>query len=212
MTADVMASDEMIEIQRDESSEGDAVPLIKHNLHSTWCLWVNMFQGKKDRKEQWANANAMVHTLNTVEDFWCLYNNINGPSQLMNGDISLFKQGISPAWEDPACANGGRWVIKLDKVRDVDETWLNLILALIGEETFDDGDNDIVCGAVLSTRKAGSRKLAVWLKTAQSGPITRVGNKFMDIMKSTMSMAELSFENFSKQAYTAHLKFPPAPA
>ena len=41
-------------------------------------------------------------------------------------------------------------------------------------------------------------------------PARRVGNKFMDIMKSTMSSAELSFENFSKQAYTAHLKFPPA--
>ena len=28
----------------------------------------------------------------------------------------LASAGISPAWEDPACANGGRWVIKLDKV------------------------------------------------------------------------------------------------
>lgn len=203
MTA--VMSEEMAEI---EEVQGEAP---RHNLHSTWCLWVNMFTGKKDRKEQWTNSNANVHTIATVEDFWCLYNNINGPSTLMNSDVSLFKQGISPAWEDPACSNGGRWVIKLsDKIRGegVDDTWLNLILALIGEETFEDGDNDIVCGAVLSCRAKGTRKLALWMKTTATNPINRVGNKFLEIMKLTMPSAELSFENFSKQAYTAHLKFP----
>jgi translation initiation factor 4E len=206
MTADVMSTEEVLDTIREEAS-GEEVP--KHNLHSVWCLWVNMFNmGKKDRKDQWANSNTMVHTLQTVEGFWCLYNNINGPSQLSNGDISLFKQGISPAWEDPACSNGGRWVMKLDKVRpeSLDESWLNLILALIGEETFEDGDNDIVCGAVLSCRAKGTRKLALWMKTTNSGPITRVGNKFLEIMKPSFGYAEIGFENFSKQAYTAHLK------
>lgn len=207
MTADVMSGEEIVmDTVREDVGDQEVV---KHNLHSTWCLWVNMYTGKKDRKEQWANNNTMVHTLGTVEDFWCLYNNINGPSLLQNGDISLFKQGISPAWEDPSCSNGGRWVVKLDKVRGdgVDETWLNLILALIGEQTFEDGDNDIVCGAVLSSRAKGTRKLALWLKTTSSTPITRVGNKFLEIMKHTMPFGEISFENFSKQAYTAHLKF-----
>lgn len=210
MTADVMSTEEILSMPRDEAVESTE-EMVPHKLHSTWCLWVNMFSntGKKDRaKEQWANNNAMVHTLGTVEDFWCLFNNINGPSALMNGDISLFKKGISPAWEDPDCANGGRWVIKLDKVRgdSVDDTWLNLILAMIGEQTFQDGDNDLVCGAVLSSRTKGSRKLALWMKTTGSTAITRVGNKFLEIMKHTMHGGEISFENFSKQAYTAHLK------
>ena len=39
------------------------------------------------------------------------------PSKLENVDYSLFKQGVSPAWEDPAFKNGGRWVIKLEKVK-----------------------------------------------------------------------------------------------
>lgn len=201
---DVMTTEEVLDTTQ---TSGEDVP--KHNLHSIWCLWVNMFNmGKKDKKENWGNSNLMVHTLHTVEDFWCLFNNINGPSALANGDITLFKQGISPAWEDPSCQNGGRWVMKLDKVRPdgLDESWLSMVLSLIGEETFQDGDNDQVCGAVLSCRAKGTRKLALWMKTTNSGPITRVGTKFLEIMKPQLGYAEIAFENFNKQAYTAHLK------
>jgi translation initiation factor 4E len=153
----------------------------------------------------------MVHTLSTVEEFWCLYNNINGPSCLGNGDVSFFKKGITPAWEDEACSSGGRWVVKLEKVRPdtMDDTWLNLILALIGEQTFEETDNDLVCGAVLSSRAKGTSKLALWMKTAQKEPMMRVGNKYVDILRHTLGGGgsdQVSFENFSKQVYEKHLK------
>jgi len=207
MTADVMTS-EMMEIPQTEEAGGE---IEKHALQNTWCLWVNMTsQGKKNAKQDWSNNNTMVHELNTVEDFWCLYNNINGPSVLGNGDVSFFKKGITPAWEDPHCAKGGRWVVKLEKIRpeQMDETWLNLMLALIGEQTFEDGDNDIVCGAVLSNRAKGASKLALWLKTSSKDPVIRIGQQYIEIMKQTIASSDqVAFENFTKQAYEQKLNF-----
>jgi len=209
MTAEVMTSELDLEKQKEKEATGDIVE--KHSLQNTWCLWVNMSNpSKKSQKQDWSTNNAMVHSLSSVEEFWCLYNNINGPSCLGNGDVSFFKKGIVPAWEDESCSSGGRWVVKLEKVRPdtMDETWLNLILALIGEQTFEETDNDLVCGAVLSSRAKGTSKLALWMKTAQKEPALRVGNKYVDILRNTLGGAnsDVSFENFSKQVYERHLK------
>jgi len=209
MTAEVIPSELDIEKQKENEAPGEIGE--KHALQNTWCLWVNMSSpSKKAQKQDWTSNNTMVHSLSTVEEFWCLYNNINGPSCLGNGDVSFFKKGIVPAWEDESCSSGGRWVVKLEKVRPdtMDETWLNLILALIGEQTFEETDNDLVCGAVLSSRAKGTSKLALWMKTAQKEPVLRVGNKYVDILRNTLGGAnsDVSFENFSKQVYERHLK------
>lgn len=194
-----------------------------HNLENTWCLWVLMHamhqHGRKaNPKDQWQNSNTCVHSFNTVEDFWCLYNNIHGPAQLFHGDLSFFKKDIAPAWEDATCAKGGRWLVKLEekagtrmKQESVEETWLNLILALIGE-TFGGDDNDLVCGAVLSSRAKGSSKLALWVKTTDQNAVLRLGKKYQEILRMTMKDGEagtikdaMGFENFDKKAYTFHL-------
>jgi translation initiation factor 4E len=210
MTAEVIPSEPDIEKQKEKEATGEITE--KHSLQNTWCLWVNMSNpSKKTQKQDWTNNNAMVHSLSTVEEFWCLYNNINGPSCLGNGDVSFFKKGIVPAWEDETCSSGGRWVVKLEKVRPdtMDEMWLNLILALIGEQTFEETDNDLVCGAVLSSRAKGTSKLALWMKTTSKDPVARVGNKYVEILRNTLGGAgsdQVSFENFSKQVYEKHLK------
>jgi len=210
MTAEVMTSELDLEKQKEKEATGDIVE--KHSLQNTWCLWVNMSNpSKKSQKQDWSTNNAMVHSLSSVEEFWCLYNNINGPSCLGNGDVSFFKKGIVPAWEDESCSSGGRWVVKLEKVRPetMDETWLQLILALIGEQTFEETDNDLVCGAVLSSRAKGTSKLALWMKTTSKEPVARVGSKYVDLLRNTLTSGgsdQVSFENFSKQVYEKHLK------
>jgi len=210
MTAEVITSELDIEKQKENEAPGEVGE--KHALQNTWCLWVNMSSpSKKAQKQDWTSNNTNVHTLSTVEEFWCLYNNINGPSCLGNGDVSFFKKGIVPAWEDESCSSGGRWVVKLEKVRPetMDETWLQLILALIGEQTFEETDNDLVCGAVLSSRAKGTSKLALWMKTTQKEPVARVGSKYVDLLRGTLGGGgsdQVSFENFSKQVYEKHLK------
>jgi len=185
----------------------------KHVLNSAWCVWVNINSGK-NKKDNWNSANTNVHTFNTVEDFWCLYNNLS--TNLWHGDMSFFKEGIQPAWEDPVCKNGGRWVAKIEpksfRMDSDNSSWLNLLLALIGEQTFQGSDNDLVCGAVLSSRAKGPLKVALWVSTTHAETLKRLGTTFGEGLRASLGDKvakdqELSFELFAKQAYTQHLKY-----
>jgi translation initiation factor 4E len=150
----------------------------------------------------------MVHEFGTAEDFWCMHHYCFPPSKLENVDYSLFKHGVTPAWEDPAFKNGGRWVIKLEKVKaqSLDDLWLSLSLALIGEAFMDVG-GELVCGAIVSVRSRAS-KIALWLSAAKDEKkIYAIGHQYRKVLSSTpglqdLDTKELTFEDFKRQAVT----------
>merc|ERR1712100_673765 len=135
---------------------------IKHPLQRTWTMWYDNPGGRSawtmDRFKQ-------ISCVATVENFWRMYNNIMPPSGLCNGsNYHLFKEDIRPMWEDEHNVRGGKWIVVFPKGRkeSLDEYWLYLLLAMLGESFH---DIDEVCGAVVSVRKNQS-KLALWTKDA----------------------------------------------
>jgi len=146
---------------------------IKHPLQVGWTMWYNPPQSKKDREKQDWTPKKIV-TFETVEDFWCLFNNLVPPTKLVKGsNYHLFKDGIQPEWEDPENTKGGKWTITYN-LRDAnqDDAWMYTLLALIGEE-FEDSDQ--VCGCVISPR-ARQNKLALWTKDAKKkDAVLRIG-------------------------------------
>ncbi|KAI8573785.1 hypothetical protein RHMOL_Rhmol01G0302600 [Rhododendron molle] len=105
-----------------------------------------------------------VYTFSSVEEFWSLYNNIHRPSKLAVGaDFHCFKHKIEPKWEDPVCANGGKWTVSFSRGKS-DTGWLYTLLAMIGEQ-FDHGDE--ICGAVVNVR-ARQENIALWTKDASN--------------------------------------------
>jgi len=150
-----------------------------HPLQHCWCLYVMTSAGGKRDKDTWTEQQTLVHEFATVEDFWCMYNNIRPPSEIGNSDYSLFKKGILPAWEDETCKRGGRWLCKLSpKYRPLDDMWLHLILALIGEN-FEDGS--YICGAVVSPR-VRQTKVALWISSADDKEAKAIGHTFQDVL------------------------------
>lgn len=56
--------------------------------------------------------------------YYSLYNNIHHPSKLAVGaDFHCFKYKIEPKWEDPVCANGGKWSVTFHRGKS-DRCWL----------------------------------------------------------------------------------------
>ena len=85
----------------------------------------------------------------------------------MGTDFHLFKEGIEPKWEDEKCSKGGKWTYYFPKNKetsDLDESWLNLLLELIGEQFSEAAE---LCGAVVSVRQKQHR-ISLWTKTASS--------------------------------------------
>nr|AIG20722.1 eukaryotic initiation factor 4E [Nicotiana tabacum] len=116
----------------------------------------------KSRQAAWGSSLRDVYTFSTVEDFWGAYDNFQHPSKLVAGaGLYCFKHKIEPKWEDPICANGGKWTMSFWKGKS-DTSWLYTLLAMIGHQ-FDHGDE--ICGAVVSIRHKGE-KIALWTKNA----------------------------------------------
>ncbi|KAH9681762.1 mRNA cap-binding protein [Citrus sinensis] len=133
-----------------------------HKLERKWTFWFDNIS-KPKQGAAWGSSMRKVYTFDTVEEFWCLYEQIFKPSRLpMNADFHLFKTGIEPKWEDPECANGGKWSVTSNRKANLDTMWLETMMALIGEQ-FDEVDE--ICGVVASVRQRQD-KLALWTKTA----------------------------------------------
>ncbi|BGP13488.1 eukaryotic translation initiation factor 4E [Rhodosporidiobolus nylandii] len=109
---------------------------VKHPLYAPWTLWFDS-ASKQDKAKSWDEALTKVVAFESVEDFWSLYNNIVPPSLLAaNSNYYLFKEGIKPAWEDAANAQGGKWSVQLPRGKytdQIDQQWLYTMLAAIGE-------------------------------------------------------------------------------
>jgi len=155
---------------------------IKHPLQNAWTLWFF----KNDKGRSWEENQKPIITVSTVEDFWSLYNHVVVASKLPPGsDYSLFKEGISPDWEDPRNQAGGRWMIHLDKRKRsecLDSYWLEIMFYLIGEQA--DEHADQVNGAVVNVRAKGD-KLGVWLANAsQSDSVVRIGKMIKERLDS----------------------------
>jgi len=135
---------------------------------------------KKTTQDTWGNHLKKIVDVDTVEDFWRLYNNILPAAQLVHGsNYHFFKYGVEPKWEDTANTNGGKWVVNLtSKMKDrLDTYWLYTMLACIGETWGEEGEDE-VCGCVVSLRKAADR-IALWTRTSSKEVATMaIGRHF----------------------------------
>lgn len=183
-----------VERRAKEDPKGDLIPSevaldrgtclsspVKHPLENTWTLWYY----RKESGKSWEDCLKEIMSVNTVEDFWSVFNHIERVSKLQSGfDFSFFKKGIKPMWEDDANRRGGKWIVNFDKKQriggnpEVDNFWLDVILSLIGE-TFDDTGR-IVNGAVVSSRPRGDR-ISLWLKANEpKEAIYKIGTKLKE--------------------------------
>lgn len=134
---------------------------VLHPLKRRWTYWYL----NDDRQVQWEDRLKKVCTFETVEEFWALYNNIRPPSGLNNTcDYNVFKDNIQPMWEVPENANGGRWLINIEKGTSpavMDLIWLEILIAMIGEQFGEEMEQ--ICGLVCNVRNKGS-KISVWTR------------------------------------------------
>eukprot|EP00928_Gymnodinium_smaydae_P063047 TRINITY_DN46745_c0_g1_i1.p1 TRINITY_DN46745_c0_g1~~TRINITY_DN46745_c0_g1_i1.p1 ORF type:complete len:232 (-),score=42.31 TRINITY_DN46745_c0_g1_i1:212-907(-) len=113
-------------------------------LKSVWAMWEQVATG--------GYATRKVVTFSTAQEFWSVWSGIPQPSELLDSKrltreqanqppaaidaIMIFRDGISPEWEDAANMQGGHFQIQLKPTSgpgQIDEYWNNLVLGVIGE-------------------------------------------------------------------------------
>lgn len=170
-----------------------------HKLERKWSLWFDN-QSKPKQGAAWGSSMRKIYTFDTVEEFWCLYDQIFKPSDVtVNADFHLFKAGIEPKWEDPMCANGGKWTIGTSQKTSLDTMWLETLMALIGEK-FDEAEE--ICGVVANVRVGRQARLSLWTKNAANEAVQMsIGKKWKELLNITDKIS-YSFHDDSKSRST----------
>jgi len=168
---------------------------IKHPLQYKWTWWYDAPSTKRSNVHSWEPCFKKITDFDTVEDFWCLFNNLVKTSELGDkANYQLMKSGIQPDWE--SSPNGGRWEIKLLKFDVLDTLWLHLILGVIGEEV---EHSDQIRGCVCNIRQKGTR-FEVWTEDyRRSEEIKSIGRKIKELLQiSDRTIAYSSFPDLKK--------------
>ncbi|VVA16172.1 PREDICTED: eukaryotic [Prunus dulcis] len=174
-----------------------------HKLERKWTFWFDN-QSKPKQGAAWGSSLRKAYTFETVQEFWCLYDQVFKPSKFPpNADFHLFRAGVEPKWEDPECANGGKWTVTSRSKASLDTMWLETLMALIGEQ-FDEADE--ICGVVASVRQRQD-KLALWTRNAANEAAQMgIGRKWKEIIDVTDKIT-YSFHDDSKRERSAKPRY-----
>ncbi|KAM1172197.1 hypothetical protein ACFX2I_022327 [Malus domestica] len=172
-------------------------------LERKWTFWFDN-QSKPKQGAAWGSSLRKAYTFETVQEFWCLYDHVFKPSKLtVNADFHLFRAGVEPKWEDPECANGGKWTVTSSRKANLDTMWLETLMALIGEQ-FDEADE--ICGVVASVRQRQD-KLALWTRNAANEAAQMsIGRKWKEVIDVTDKIT-YSFHDDSKRERSAKPRY-----
>nr|QBK86835.1 MAG: translation initiation factor 4E [Marseillevirus LCMAC103] len=166
-----------------------------HPLSDKWVLWhdapkARAAPGQAMSKEAWNKSISRVISVDSVDGFWRLFNNLDALASLPIGSAyNLFKNGIRPEWEDPANEGGGRWYVSFETPtssrggvdraefdKRVDNTWMYAALSLLGNSVDKTG---IVCGIVAAVRNRETR-FDVWTRKAPPQEIRDLGAALLE--------------------------------
>eukprot|EP00043_Microstomoeca_roanoka_P012344 m.119250 g.119250 ORF g.119250 m.119250 type:complete len:209 (+) comp15466_c1_seq1:320-946(+) len=165
--------------QEEQQNTTLAVPkkIVEHALCDTWCLWYDNPASlpANPTDQQYKDNLKLVYKFDTVEKFFRMYNNIKPVEEMSGCNFHLFRNGISPTWEDPGNKNGGKLVCNTA----VDaHLWLTTCLTIIGGLY---GPNqDQVCGAVAQLKKMKTKdRINVWTKDEKNeGAVRAIGGQW----------------------------------
>ncbi|CAD1475316.1 unnamed protein product, partial [Heterotrigona itama] len=136
-----------------EKHETSGIP-----LQSSWTFWLDKV-GKINRAisgitvEEYKENLTKIYTVNTVQSFWAVFNNIPSASAVqVRYSYHLMRDERYPLWEEPVNQNGGTWRLKCHK-SDTEKIWKEMVLAAIGEQFAECvAEADEICGITVSIR------------------------------------------------------------
>jgi hypothetical protein len=93
---------------------------LETKLPRDWCLWYHY------DKDNWKiDGFKKVYSINTVGDFWQLYNNWDKLGSINQRHYFLMQKDVAPMWEDPVNKLGGCWSFKVNENQS-QELWDDL--------------------------------------------------------------------------------------
>ncbi|XP_033222896.1 eukaryotic translation initiation factor 4E type 3-like [Belonocnema kinseyi] len=134
-------------VQNIKEHESTGIP-----LQTPWTFWLDKAISGTTTEEYKANLKK-IYTVNTVQSFWAVFNNIPNPAEIqIRYSYHMMRDDRYPLWEEPVNQKGGTWRLKCHK-SDTAKVWKEVVLAAIGEQFSESlAEGDEVCGVTVSIR------------------------------------------------------------
>ncbi len=164
-------------------------PDCKWPLHNTWTF---PYIKHDNSIKNWSDRIKHFMDVSYVEDFWSVANylfDMNGLTA--GGDLTCFKKGIKPEWEDDQNRSGGSWLYQMSHQSHtkIEDLWKETLLGLIGDNFCDQElaeqlDTkyeehkerhicDFISGTILMHR-GKNEKISLWTKNYKDDHTTRL--------------------------------------
>ncbi|OHT15370.1 hypothetical protein TRFO_14119 [Tritrichomonas foetus] len=165
--------------QQEKKPEKKNKQFIQFKFQCEWRFWLVLVTNNQRNARQYQIEE--IFGFDTVEFFYKYFHALPKISTLRNVNgkrisLSLFRNKIKPAWEDPENQTGSDYSFSIDtkiieqKPELINKIWKSVILRLIGN-TFDVLPPDNEINGVVMTLKKDSPKiyeLQFWLKAKQA--------------------------------------------
>ncbi|CAK9797710.1 Eukaryotic translation initiation factor 4E type 3 [Anthophora quadrimaculata] len=166
-------------------------------LQSSWTFWL----GKAvtgTTVEEYKDNLTKIYTVNTVQSFWAVFNNIPNASVIqVRYSYHLMRDERYPLWEEPVNRNGGTWRLKCHK-SDTEKVWKEMVLAAIGEQFAECvADDDDICGLSVSIRERDDL-VQIWNINAASASKAKLLDKIHSLLPN------INFTEFYKPHQSHH--------
>ena len=136
---------------------------INSKLNREWCLWYH------SDKDNWKiNGFKNVYTMETIKDFWQLYNNWDKLGGINQKHYFLMEKNITPIWEDENNKKGGCWSYKVHENQS-QELWNDLSEYLVTEK-LSSTQNDIT-GLSICLKKNNYSVVKIWNRNSKDNSL-----------------------------------------
>lgn len=141
-------------------------------LGNIWNMWYH------HEKDNWKiSGYKQIYKLETVNDFWKLYNNLDKLGGITHKHFFLMKENITPIWEDPININGGCWSFKVQEDK-AEELWIDLSSYLVCEELCPTIADEIV-GISICLKKNNSTIIKIWNKNSKYNSLKLINENIL---------------------------------
>ena len=136
---------------------------LETKLPRQWCLWYHQ------DKDNWKiNGFKNIYTIETIQNFWQLYNNWDKLGGINQKHYFLMQKDISPIWEDDNNKKGGCWSYKVHENQS-QELWDDLSTYLVTEK-LSSKQHDIT-GLSICLKKNNYSVVKIWNRNSKENSL-----------------------------------------